>query len=60
MSGSDLRQLRKRLGLSQQDLAYRLGIRDRSHVANVERGHERMSRPRLRLLHLIIEMSTAA
>jgi len=59
-TGSVVRLAREQGGLSQADLAARLGLRDRSHVANVERGHVRLSLSRRRLLCRIIETDRLA
>ncbi|MCJ2042531.1 hypothetical protein MKK55_26810 [Methylobacterium sp. J-059] len=54
-SADEVRQLREHLGLTQWQLAQRLAIRNRSHVANAERGHDGLSRPRVRYLRYIAE-----
>src|SRR4051812_9421172 len=59
-TGFVVRLAREQGGLSQADLAARLGLRDRSHVANVERGHDRLSLSRRRLLCRIIETDRLA
>jgi DNA-binding transcriptional regulator YiaG len=54
-SGEQVRELRERIGMTQERLAIRLGLRDRSHIANVERGHDDFSPTRWRLLRHIME-----
>ncbi len=58
--GAEVRELRHRTGLSQERLAGQIGIRDRSHLANVERGHDRLSPQRRRLLRHIADTRLAA
>jgi hypothetical protein len=59
-TGPEIRDLRERIGLSQRRLAGQIGIRDRSHLANVERGHDRLSPPRRRLLRHIMDSGRLA
>jgi hypothetical protein len=54
-TGSEIRDLRERIGLSQRRLAGQIGIWDRSHLANVERGHDRLSPPRRLLLRHLMD-----
>jgi len=59
-TGEDMRAFRRQTGMSQDALTPRLGLRDRSHIANFERGHDGLSLPRRRLLRHLIETATAA
>jgi DNA-binding transcriptional regulator YiaG len=58
--GAEVRVIRLQLGKTQDQLATRLGISDRSHIANIERGHDRLSPPRRRLLRHIFETQRLA
>ena len=59
-TGAEVRELRVVTGMSQEKLAGRIGIRDRSHIANVERGHDRLSPQRRRLLQYVMEAERLA
>jgi DNA-binding transcriptional regulator YiaG len=52
--GDEVREMRQQIGKTQDWLATRLGLQ-RSHVANSERNHDRLSPQRRRLLCHIIE-----
>ena len=56
MTGDELRRLRRRLGLTQVQLAERLGVTSTS-VARWERGERAISEPVARLVRLLGEMS---
>ncbi len=47
-------------GYTQQQAAQRLGYRDRSHVANIIRGHDGMSPARRRWIEYLLETGLAA
>ena len=50
VSPQELQAFREDHGISQAEIADMLHISDRSHIANFERGHDNLSRPRLRIL----------
>jgi transcriptional regulator with XRE-family HTH domain len=52
MTGAALRRLRKRLGLTQRELAARVGVTPTT-VARWERGEVRITEPMSRLLRLL-------
>lgn len=52
MTGKDLRRIRKRLGLTQVQLAERIGVTANT-IARQERGEVRISEPEARLLLLL-------
>jgi DNA-binding XRE family transcriptional regulator len=54
----DLAAARKRLGLTQAEIGARVGIRQ-PHVANVERGHDRLSRARAKAIAYVVERLVA-
>jgi len=56
ISAPDLKDIRNRLGWSQQKLADALGI-DRSNVSRIEAGVQRASRPVRILAHQLISSS---
>ena len=51
--GAEVRDIRLQLGKTQVWLASQLGVSDRSHIANFERGHDRLSPPRRLLRHIV-------
>ena len=57
--GAEVREIRLQLGKTQDWLATQLGS-GRSHIANFERGHDRLSPPRRRLLRHIVETERLA
>ncbi len=58
---SDLRSFRQVRGYTQAQVSRTAGIRNRSHVANFERGHDRLSPHRQRLLkHMMDNRRTTA
>ena len=50
----DLAAERKRRGLSQSAIGQMIGLRQ-PHVANVERGHDRLSPARIRVLRHVLD-----
>ena len=57
MEGSELAALRKQLGLTQAQLAERIGIAPNS-LARLERGERRISEPMARLVKLLVQIET--
>ena len=47
-------------GYTQQQAAERLGYQDRSHIANILRGHDGMSPARRKYLEYLLETGSAA
>jgi hypothetical protein len=56
----DLRVVREKLGYTQEQITPLLGLKNRSHVANIERGHDRLSAPRARVLRHLIDTANVA
>jgi transcriptional regulator with XRE-family HTH domain len=54
VTGHELRQIRKRLGLTQQKMAEQVGITANS-LARQERGEQRISEPQARLVRLLVD-----
>lgn len=59
-SPAELLQLREVLGFTQEQAAARLHSRSRAHISNAERGHDRLSRPRVRYLRYLAEAARPA
>jgi hypothetical protein len=57
---SDLRSFRQVRGYTQAEISKWAGIRNRSHVANFERGHDGLSLQRQRLLRHVMEAQRMA
>jgi hypothetical protein len=57
---SDLRSFRQARGYSQAEISRRIGIRDRSHIANFERGHDGLSLQRQRLVKHMMDTQRMA
>jgi DNA-binding transcriptional regulator YiaG len=57
MTAKQIRSLRKRLGLTQQGLALRLGLTARSTVCHFEAGRKAPVGPTLELLKLLDEQT---
>jgi len=55
MEGEELRRIRERLGLTQAEMADRLGIHSNS-LARLERGERAISEPTARLASLLAKM----
>jgi DNA-binding transcriptional regulator YiaG len=56
----EFRAFRDAVGVTQAEASKRAGIRNRSHVANWERGHDGLSRPRQRALKHFMEAQRMA
>jgi DNA-binding transcriptional regulator YiaG len=56
----DLRSFRLVHGYTQAEISQRIGVRNRSHVANFERGHDGLSPQRQRLLRHLMEAQRVA
>lgn len=56
MTGAELRRIRKRLGLTQAQLAERVGV-TRNSVARQERGEIGIREPLARLIRLLAQMA---
>jgi DNA-binding XRE family transcriptional regulator len=57
---TDLRSFRQVRGYSQSEISRRIGIRDRSHIANFERGHDGLSLQRQRLVKHMMDTQRMA
>jgi len=53
VSVSEIRELRKRLGLTQEEFAERLGLRHKSSVCRLEGGRDRIAGPKLVVLEAL-------
>jgi transcriptional regulator with XRE-family HTH domain len=57
MSNRELLKIRKRLGLTQKQLAEKIGVRSNT-IARWERGEVKISEPVSKLIHMIAQAET--
>jgi DNA-binding transcriptional regulator YiaG len=53
MTGTEVREIRESLGLTQEELARWLGLSGRSNVAHIEAGRKAVTGPIARLMQLL-------